>query len=363
MVLGNGAVRILWRVHVSNAPRLKLAFAGVRSAFTSTRWLAVIGLGLGCSGVLAVVSPGRGLSAVRRATESASLQRFAVGRTASAVSGGVVLLGTSPTKFVPAVYLNDATGVRHVLSRPPGCGFLILRARQILYRCSSPPTYRLTSLLASSPPRAIDIPGGAGPQALGTHWMEVATVINPTDSGHPDLKFSYYNFVSGVSRADPLRPGGRLTTDLNSPGLTTPICRPHRLPPAYDPTYGLEPGSVIRLGSVILSEATNVNGTRPVFKVERCGSSNAVTIDTVSGELSANSRFVIWRSNRSKLSGYALPSERPFTLRLPSPLAHIGLSPVLSDHFLYINDVDGTDAVWRMPLTALAHQSAPPSEK
>jgi hypothetical protein len=273
--------------------------------------------------------------------------------------------GEPPTneRYTGGTLIDELRAKRTAIARP-GCYGLLAGGPWLLFYCPSAPhqSYRLYSIPARKW-RAVAIPLGHNPVAVGTYWIQYFVV--DTDD------YAFQNIKTGTMRTlDAWRPGGKTIPALDLTTLGRRLCSPVRVPSDWTPyarwsTYPhyekLHAGSVTLIGGFAIEQGT----TRPhgdgVYTqeqfIERCGSrliqriaGNEAPLNSTRSDFVANSGAVIaGGGDNSTLSGIALASLRPIAIPVPGTDRGL-LRPydiALSSRRLYL--VDHDNDVWSAP--------------
>jgi hypothetical protein len=198
------------------------------------------------------------------------------------------------------------------------------------------------------------------PEAAGSAWLQYDHESCDSGGEHCSSSSVFQNLSTGELRQDPS--GGTTTVNLNAANLAQAVCRPLRMPMAYElyaPTR--VPGSLTFYGSFAVAAGGDEHGLR--VYLERCGAPLRRLLTTAPPEalpvVGANTREVVWMSHRHFLSALTLPGLRPFTIRLPKRLIAHSCSQddystcvaqiALTERRLYLLTPSGPGQLWTAP--------------
>jgi hypothetical protein len=199
-------------------------------------------------------------------------------------------------------------------------------------------------------------------EAAGSSWLQYDHATCDSRGQHCSSNNVFQNITTSELRQDPS--GGTTTVDLNAPNLTQRVCRPLRVPAAFQPyAPGPAPGSLTFYGRFALAIGGNKTGSRAYL--ERCGTHLHRLLTDAPVErptvVAANTHEVVWMSHPHFLSALTLPGLRPFTITLPKRLVARTCSPddystcvaqlALTNHRLYLLTATASypEPLWAAP--------------
>jgi hypothetical protein len=223
-----------------------------------------------------------------------------VGYVSAALSDQRYVFMSSPEPSSSGRVLDEKTGKSRRVSLPTDCGPSMLGGGWLLFQCGPAASVKLFQV-ATGRWRSLQLPRPARLWDIGAHWLKMNT-------GQPPNPWRFVNVDTGQERTlGQWRPGGSVIPDLNSAGLVKRLCRPLRVPKAFDyasSSYG--PGDMTFFGSFVRAQG----GTQWVL--ERCGTR---LHDALSGEPIGN-RYALADSSvyGGNPTGVFLPSRDRFTI-------------------------------------------------
>ncbi len=244
----------------------------------------------------------------------------------------------------------------------------------LLFRCGDTglalyglSTHRWTSLAIARAARLACAPTSCVLQtAIGSQWIQFSGQQCESGLPHPGPSCNapvrmFQNIKTGQVERDPAEPGGRMIADLNSRKLGRKLCSPLRVPAFFDSssqTSGAGTMSVLGRFAIATTTPNVFYGSAPTeYFLERCGSRlhERIAPDTKAFIVTpaANSQLVLWQKTTASLTGIFLPSQRRFSIALPTALSGF-LSPVVvAPRRLYVQTAGNvTGEIWAANLPA-----------